>query len=64
MEARSQLRHRPTNEDTTVSARIAFDILADQCEIVNVRAFLPFLPQGFSAIIDRARHLHNFPITI
>jgi len=47
-----------------VSARIAFDILADQCEIVNVRAFLPFLPQGFSAIIDRARHLHNFPITI
>ena len=26
--------------------------------------FLRFLPQAFSAIIDRARHLHNFPKTI
>jgi hypothetical protein len=25
---------------------------------------LPFLPQRFSVIIDCARHLHNFPITI
>jgi hypothetical protein len=26
--------------------------------------FLPFIPQAFSVIIDRAHHLHKFPITI
>ena len=29
-----------------------------------IKEFLLFLPQGFSAIIDRARHLHKFPKTI
>ena len=29
-----------------------------------VRRFLPFLPQAFSAIIDRAPHLHHFSKTI
>jgi hypothetical protein len=30
----------------------------------NFEQILPFLPQAFSGIIDRARHLHNFPIKI
>ena len=117
MEARSQLRHRPTCGDTTVVLRMTSIILAECAEIVNAadvervlllasvgadparhlatssslqpfqgigisrtrtrvsepqgllatklcqEKFLPFLPQGFSGIIDRAPHLHNFPIT-
>jgi len=39
-------------------------ILADRAEIVNAIQFLPFLPQDFSAIIDRAPHLHTFSKTI
>jgi hypothetical protein len=114
MEARSQLRHRPTCGDTTVVLRMTSIILAECGEIVNANRLwrghscprnakalksrrreeapkcgpsllprkragvpaphasctklfrpkiLPFLPQGFSGIIDRAPHLHNFPIT-
>ena len=38
MEARSQLRHRPTCEDTTVVLRVTSIILADYEEIVNAAA--------------------------
>jgi hypothetical protein len=51
-------------EDTTIALRMTSIIFADRTEIVNAIEFLPCLPQPFSAIIDRARHLHNFPITI
>jgi hypothetical protein len=64
MEARSQLRHRPTFEDTTNGREGTSNILADRAKIVNARQFLPFLPQDFSGIIDRAPHLHNFSNTI
>lgn len=35
MEARSQLRHRPTVEDTIVLMLVTSFILADRAEIVN-----------------------------
>ena len=35
MEARSQLRHRPTVEDTNVLMLVTSFILADRAEIVN-----------------------------
>ena len=71
MEARSQLRHRPTfwghyrsgANDLIYSRRLRG--YSQRAPILGSRIkFLPFLPQEFSAIIDRARHLHNFPKTI
>jgi hypothetical protein len=71
MEARSQLRHRPT-----LPRRIPWGsefqegtltILAYRGAIVNaphILNFFHFLSTGFSAIIDCAPHLHNFSNTI
>jgi hypothetical protein len=71
MEARSQLRHRPTLQGE-ISLGFGFQegtitILAYRDTIVNaphILNFFHFLSTGFSAIIDRARHLHNFSNTI
>ena len=72
MEARSQLRHRPTCEgEISLGSEFTFGIregtliiLAYRDAIVNARNVLNFFPQAFSAIIDRARHLHKSSNTI
>jgi hypothetical protein len=75
MEARSQLRHRPTIEDKKPKARkIGVEgstpeggtqiIFAHITGIVNARGFFCLFPQAGSGIIDRAPHLHNFSNTI
>ena len=75
MEARSQLRHRPTIEDKKPKARkIGVEgstpeggtqvIFAHITGIVNARGFFCLFPQAGSGIIDRAPHLHNLSNTI
>ena len=51
MEARSQLRHRPTSNDTTTSRplRTTSSILADLALIVNARDLLEVLRRQFFA---------------
>jgi hypothetical protein len=70
MEARSQLRHRPTIEDKkpkpdkSGSKGSTEIILAHITGIVNAGGFFCLFPQASSAIIDRAPHLHNLSNTI
>jgi len=52
--------HLPDSTNLTPSTGMAGTAVM----VKNSCDFLPFLPQGFSGIIDRARHLHNFPKTI
>jgi hypothetical protein len=67
MEARSQLRHRPTignkARELGIEGTTHF-IFAHIAAIVNARTFSCFFPQASSAIIDRAPHLHHFSNTI
>jgi hypothetical protein len=71
MEARSQLRHRPTIEaeypklDETIRGSFnGLVIFAHITAIVNAGGFFCLFPQATSAIIDRAPHLHNLSNTI
>jgi hypothetical protein len=65
------LKSRRSRRSAQMTSRVCSHGSGGECPLHMLLAtklcrskFLPFLPQGFSGIIDRAPHLHNFPITI